>query len=212
MSLEPHWFSSIFGVLIAASQILPALRSPLSCWPAGEADPCGRSIGPGLWNDLGNLMLAFVMVWAYISYFAVLPDLVGQLAGGDDLVHQTHRGGLGVDRLDAHSFLLRHAFCLASGARFQAQSLPLVWAAGLVLFMHLMYQHWLVKPAFWPVAHGSHSPSNAEAHASGFHWMDLPALVGIGGIWLAFFFWRLPARTLLPLNDPAMHEEAAHHA
>jgi hypothetical protein len=37
-----------------------------------------------------------------------------------------------------------------------------------------------------------------------FHWMDLTALIGIGGVWLATFVWCLQARPLLPRNDPAL--------
>ena len=41
------------------------------------------------------------------------------------------------------------------------------------------------------------------------HWMDLAAVLGVGGVWLAVFLWQLQARPVLPLHDPALPLEAA---
>nr|MBA3531499.1 hypothetical protein [Ardenticatenales bacterium] len=79
----------------------------------------------------------------------------------------------------------------------------LLWRVALfILFMHFVDLLWLVKPAF------SHS---LEGHFS-IHWMDITALIGVGGIWLALFLWQLKQQPIIPaLALPVLHERAHSH-
>ena len=63
--------------------------------------------------------------------------------------------------------------------------------AALLFLMHMVDTYWLVMPAL---------------HQNGLavSWMDFSAPIGIGGLWLACFLWRLKAAPLLPQNDPGM--------
>src|SRR2546425_5888131 len=69
MSLEPHWFSTIYGVLIMGEQGLSAMAFLIVAlvW-LSRRKPLDAIIVPAHFHDLGNLMLAFVMLWAYFSF------------------------------------------------------------------------------------------------------------------------------------------------
>ena len=81
MSLEPHWFSTIYGVLILGGQGLVGAGLPDRRARRGSA--AGRrstaSSSPSHFHDLGNLMLAFVMLWAYFSFSQYLIIWSGNL-------------------------------------------------------------------------------------------------------------------------------------
>src|SRR5437762_11122747 len=69
MSLEPHWYSTIYGVLILGGQGLSALAFLIIvlAWLSARP-PLDRIVVPAHFHDLGNLMLTFVMLWAYFSF------------------------------------------------------------------------------------------------------------------------------------------------
>jgi hypothetical protein len=85
----------------------------------------------------------------------------------------------------AFHFVVPFVLLLARPLKRRA-SLLAALAAGL-LFVHLVELFWLVMPAF--------SPAGVRVH-----WLDLVAPVGVGGVWMAFFFWQLKRRSLLPLT------------
>jgi hypothetical protein len=80
MSLEPHWFSTIYGVLILGGQGLSALAFLIIVlvW-LSRRPPLDRIVAASHFHDLGNLMLAFVMLWAYFSFSQYLIIWSGNL-------------------------------------------------------------------------------------------------------------------------------------
>ena len=87
MSLEPHWFSTIYGVLIMGGQGLSAMAFLIVVlvW-LSRRPPLDRIVVPAHFHDLGNLMLAFVMLWAYFSFSQYLIIWSGNLPRGDRVV------------------------------------------------------------------------------------------------------------------------------
>src|SRR4029078_218576 len=68
MSIEPHWFSSIFGVLFVAGQALAGMAFAIVVGGLlSSRAPVAEVLTVERFNDLGNLLLAFVMFWAYIT-------------------------------------------------------------------------------------------------------------------------------------------------
>ncbi len=206
MSLEPMWYSSIFGALIAGAQLLPALAFTIVVvvWLAPR-EPLPRVLNRTVWNDMGNLLLAFVMLWSYLTFSQFFLIWSGNLP--EEISWYKHRISGGWDwvgwSLIIFYFALPFLALLMRDLKRRPQRL--VWVAGAILLMHYVYMFWLVIPAFDLYGPDKHEP---YLHV---HWLDLAALVGQGGIWLAVFLWRLESRPLLPLNDPALEEEAAHH-
>jgi hypothetical protein len=207
MTLEPFWYSSIFGALIAMAQLLPAFAFAIVVltWLAPR-EPVPQALNPVIWNDLGNLLLTFVMLWSYMTFSQFFLIWSGNLP--EEIVWYTRRIRGGWEFLGwaliVFYFALPFLALLVRDLKRTPQRLVCVAAA--ILVMHYVYTFWLVIPAFGIYGYGTHTP---QFHI---HWLDLAALVGQGGIWLAVFLWRLQARPLLALNDPALLEvEEAHH-
>lgn len=200
MSLEPHWFSTMYGVLFIAGQGLSAFAFIVVVLVliAGRS-PLAQFVEAKHYHDLGKLMLAFVMFWAYVSFSQYLIIWAGNLPEEIPWYLRRIQGGWGW--VGAALVLLHFAlpFFMLLPASANRNPRILLGVAGLILFMRLVDVFWLTRPAF--------------AH-DGFHvhWMDLLAPVGVGGLWLAAFLWQLGKRPLLPVNDPEMQEALAHAA
>ena len=82
MSLEPSWFSTIYGMVIIVAQVLVSLAFVvLVARKLADDSPISTIVTPVRFNDLGNLLLdIFVMLWAYLSFSQFLDHLVGQFA------------------------------------------------------------------------------------------------------------------------------------
>jgi len=189
MSLEPHWYSTIYGVHFFAGHGLAAFafaimlaalahaRTPLPA--AAETDP---------FRDLGNLLLAFVLLWAYFAYSQWLIIWSGNLPEETSWYLRRNRGGWQwvIALLIVFHFAAPFLLLLSRQIKGRAPLLGAVAAA--IVFMRLVDIFWYTAPAFHP---GSFY----------LHWMDIAAPVGLGGLWLAVFFRQLARRPLLPAGN-----------
>jgi hypothetical protein len=182
MSLEPHWSSTIYEPMVIIGQVLATLAF-LICALA-FISPRGllrrvkspEQVKP-FW-DLGNLLLAFVMFWAYLEFSQYLIIWSGNLP--DEIAWYLHRQGGGwfwvAMGLIVFQFALPFAALLS---RTNKQSLDrLAWIALLILGVHLVDVFWLVQPAFFP----------GTFHV---HWLDGAAPLCVGALWLAAFLTHL---------------------
>ncbi|HVE66676.1 MAG TPA: hypothetical protein VNC59_08845 [Thermoanaerobaculia bacterium] len=200
MSLEPHWFSTMYGVLFIAGQGLSGFAFIIAVLVGlSGRSPLAEFVEAKHYHDLGKLMLAFVMFWAYVSFSQYLIIWAGNLPEEIPWYLRRLQGGWGW--IGAALVLLHFAlpFFMLLPASANRNPRILLGVAVLILFMRLVDVFWLTRPAF------------AEG---GFHlnWMDLLAPVGVGGVWLAAFLRQLRQRPLLPVNDPEMQEALAHAA
>ena len=198
MSLEPHWYSTLYGVVILVGQILAALALAIVLiTQLAEVPPVSTVLTPQHLHDLGNLLLAFVMLWAYIGFSQFLIIWSGNLP--EEVPWYIHRTQGGWEWLGRFVLLLHFGLpfvvLLSRTSKRRAQVLGRL-AAGL-LMMHLLELFWLVLPAF--------SPSSLVIH-----WLDVGLPIGMGGLWMAVFVWQLQRRALLPLHDPRL-QEVIHH-
>jgi hypothetical protein len=198
MSLEPHWFSTIYGILVIVGQLLATLAfAVLVTALLAETPPLSEVISPALFPDLGNLLLAFVMIWAYMAISQFLIIWAGNLPEEITWYIQRTQGGwewVGL-ALVLFYFTLPFLLLLSRGVKQRARFLA--WVAATILVMHAVDLFWLVVPAFQPVG-------------ISLHWMDVVALLGMGGIWIAVFVWQLQGRALLPVHDPGLQGVASH--
>jgi hypothetical protein len=200
MSLEPEWYSTIYPVMYAVSQILTAFTfAVLVLLLLSQRTPLADLLRPGSMRDLGSLMLAFVMFWAYMSFSQFLLIWVGNMP--EETKWYMRRGREGwqyvVITLALLHFALPFFLLLMRDIKQNVQRLALV--AGLVLAMRFLDMFWWIEPA-------------AQHARSPFFWLlDLGAWLGVGGIWTWWFLAQLKRRPLLPLNDPylaeALHDE-----
>jgi hypothetical protein len=202
MSLEPEWYSTIYGSTIIMSQGLQALAlaSMMLYW-IGDAETLRPLLRPKALIDLGNMLLAFLILWTYMAFVQYLIIWMGNLKEEVPWVlRRSHGGWQGVAvMLIVLNFFLPF-FLLLFRAIKRDVALMLVVAAAIQI-MRLVGMHWLIAPAFHPTL--------------SVHWLDLAALAAVGGFWTAVFLGYLGRVRLVPLNDPREHppvhaEEGAH--
>ena len=194
MSLEAHWYSTIYGVHFLGGHALAALAFAILV--GGSLSQSGRFseiVTPAHWLDLGNLLLAFVMLWAYFAFSQWLIIWSGNLP--EEAVWYTRRNSGGWEwvarLLIVFHFFLPFLLLLLRSTKRRAEFLAVV--AGAIIVMRFIDIFWYMMPAFRP---GDFSV----------HWMDIVAPVGIGGLWLTIFLRQLRRVPLLPLQEPYARE------
>jgi hypothetical protein len=198
MSLEPKWFSSIYGVLFIAGQALVTVALAIILVTSlGRFEPLARWTSTARYNDLGNFLLAFVSFWAYIAFSQFLIIWSANLPEEITWYISRTQGGWQWIAIVLMLFHFSLPFALLLSRRVKRQAQMLTGIAVFVVFMRLVELFWLVVPAF-------------HAQQIHFHWLDLAAPIGIGGLWIAFFIWQLKGKSLLPLHDPRFQEVTVH--
>jgi hypothetical protein len=194
MSLEPHWFSTIYGVLIMGGQGLSALAFLIVVlvW-LSRRPPLDRIIAPSHFHDLGNLMLAFVMLWAYFSFSQYLIIWSGNLPA--EIAWYLHRLQTGWRAVGLILILCHFAapFVVLLSRAVKRQPELLVKVAVGILIVRLIDLFWLIAPEF---------------HQTGISvsWLDVVLPLTLGSLWLACFVWQLRGRAILPMHDPEFDE------
>lgn len=198
MSLDPHWFSTIFGFVFVIGQAVLTMAFAIVAvnWLAPHK-PLSEVLRTQHFHDLGNLLMAFVMLWAYISLSQFIIIWSGNLP--EEITWYLHRlhGGWQWLALGIVVFHFALPFVLLLSRRTKRRIEILSKVALAMIFMRLVDLFWIVAPNFHP-------------EKLSIHWMDILAPLGIGGLWLATFVWQLKERALLPINDPRMHEAFRH--
>lgn len=197
MSIEPLWYSTIYGMLWVVNQGVAALAFAIVGLKYVEGrEPLSRLLRPDHFHDLGNLLLAFIMLWAYLSFSQYLIIWSGNLVEEVPwYLHRTkgHWQWIPPLLITFHFFV---PFMLLLMTDLKRRSGLLAGIAIGILFMRLIDTFWLIAPGF---------------EESAIHWMDLTLIAGIGGLWLGFFLWRLERGPLLPRRAPlAVAERTAH--
>jgi hypothetical protein len=207
MSLEPEWFSTIYGVMLATGQMLTGLAFAvvLTLLPI-LLDRDEERPPTGILDDLGNLLLAFTMLWAYMGFSQLLLIYAGNLP--EETVWYLHRmqGPWEWPGLAILLFQFGTPFLLLLRPDVKRNPRALFGVALLILFMRSIDLTWVVAPSF-----GFGPLARDDPHA----WLlalTLPlAVAGVGGLWLAFFLWRLRLAPP-PVLPSAPTEEAPAHA
>jgi hypothetical protein len=194
MSLEPHWYSTIYGVLILGGQGLSSLAFLIIVlvW-LSRRPPLDQIVVPAHFHDLGNLMLAFVMLWAYFSFSQYLIIWAGNLPA--EIAWYLHRMQTGWRPIAVVLMLFHFAvpFVVLLSRHVKRHPELLVRLAVAVLAVRLVDLFWLIAPEFHP-------------DGIGVSWMDVVLPLTIGALWTAAFVWQLRGRAILPVYDPEFDE------
>ena len=198
MSLEPHWFSTIFGVLVMGGQGLAALAFLIIvlAWLSRRA-PLDAIVVPAHFHDLANLMLAFVMLWAYFSFSQYLIIWAGNLP--QEIGWYQHR--LTNDwRFIGMALIVFHfavPFVLLLSRTIKRQSGLIVIVAAGILVVRVVDLFWLIAPDFHP-------------QGIVVSWLDVVLPLSLFAIWAGAFVWQLRGRAILPVHDPQFDEALGH--
>lgn len=198
MSLEPHWFSTIFGMIFMVLQVLGALA--LVILVAGllsQSEPVVNAVTPDRFNDLGNLVLTFVMLWAYLAFSQFLIIWAGNLTNEIPWYLTRAEGGWGIVAviLVFLSFAIPSYLLLMRPIKRRVETLSVL--CGFLIVVNFVDVYWMVVPAF-------------EKSGPRFYLLDFLLPVGMGGIWVAAFVRQLKSRPLLPLHDPRFEGALQH--
>jgi hypothetical protein len=198
MSLSPHWASTIYGFLYVAGQLISSM-SLMICVVVllARAPVFAGLLKPRYLHDLGKLLLAFVMLWAYFSFSQLLIIWSGN-APEEISFYQSRLYGewgyVSVILLVFH-FFVPFFLLLSRDLKRNPSLLPRV--ALWMIFMRFVDIFWLTRPEFTPSA----VPSL---------W-DLATALGLIGLWFFVFAWQLQKMPLLPLGDPKLGEVLEPH-
>ncbi|MGV3721238.1 MAG: hypothetical protein ACO1SX_10055, partial [Actinomycetota bacterium] len=205
MSLTPHWFSSIIGLLFCAAFCLTSISLMLTLvGRLGGGMPLIQDGVPNkFFRDLGNFMLAMVMLWAYMTFSQYLIIYSGNLAEEVPWYLDRARNGWGILSLGlivVHFALPFAILVVSSGLKKSPRAL-----GNLSLFIVLMR---FLDLFWWVVPHFRNSLFDLNA-------ADLGAPLLIGGIWLAVWAGAVERRPLVSAYDPRieanLHEVVSHH-
>jgi hypothetical protein len=194
MSLDPHWFSTIYGVLVMGGQGLTALAVIIAAlvW-LSRRPPLDAVVAPVHFHDLGNLLLAFVMLWAYFSFSQYLIIYSGNLP--EEITWYTarlHTGwrfvGLG---LVVFHFAVPFLLLLSRKVK-RAPELIGAIAVGIMV-VRLIDLFWLIAPTF-------------HEERLLVHWLDVVLPATFVCLWSGGFVWQLRGRPILPLHDPQFEQ------
>jgi hypothetical protein len=197
MSVDPHWYSTIFGVYVFAGSMVAILAFlPLVAMAAerrGDPPPLAGLVTLEHYHDLGKLQLGFVVFWAYIGFsqfmliwYAAIPEETAwyavRLEGG-------WRGAT-IALAAGHFVLPFFVLLLRSVKRNRVQ---LAAVSTWLLVVHYLDLYWLVMPA---IDRGGFAPRLT----------DLTAWFGATAIFFATFGWLARRPALVPVGDPRLPE------
>ena len=190
MSLEPDWYSTIYPWMFTIGEVVLTFAFVIAVLVLlSKREPFASFLTRQHYHDLGNLLLAFTMVWAYfsISQFLIiwaenLPDeipwYIRRFSGGWGYIAFV----IAIFHFCVPFFLLLMRFMKKNPGALRAIA---IW----MIIMRILDVFWVVEPAF-------------RQRGLEVYWTDLVALIGLGGIWLAYFVSNLKARPLLASHDP----------
>ncbi len=199
MSLDPHWFSTMFGVYYFAMNyqaFFPAMI--LFTLYLHRRGLLTNTITLSHINDMGKLTFGFTVFYAYIAfsqffliYYANLPE---------ETLWYYHR-------FEGSWMYVSYALLICRFVIPFIVLLPMnnkrnlgllrfmsIW----ILVMHFIEMYWIVMPTM-------------HHHGVVLNWMDVTAFLGLGGIFLHLFFSRFSKNAMIPANDPKLAESLNKH-
>ena len=194
MSLDPHWYSTMYGALVMGGQGLSGMAFMIAAlvW-LSRRPPLDAIVAPAHFHDLGNLLLAFVMLWAYFAFSQYLIIWAGNLPAEISWYLNRVQTGWRFVGLTLIVFHFALPFCLLLSRTVKREPQPLLMLVLLILAMRVVDLFWLIGPRF---------------HTSGVSvsWLDVVLPAAMLAVWLGCFVWQLRGRAILPLHDPEFDE------
>lgn len=193
MSLDPRWASTIFGLYYLAGAAVGAMALLIVVVRLAERGGWLEGLlTPSHYHSMGKLLLSFVCFWAYIAFSQFMLVWVANLAHEIPWYQLRLSGSWGRVGwfLVVGHFVVPFFLLLSRSLKRNPVRLALV--ALWVLLAHYVDSYWIIVPR--------------GTVLTPFHWADLTALAGVGGVALAFALWRARGERLVPIGDPYLEE------
>ena len=194
MSLEPEWFSSIFGVYVFGGSMVAVFATLILVAMGLQAKGrLKRAITTEHYHDLGKFLFAFVFFWGYIAFSQFMLIWYANIPEETFWYAMRTEGPwlwLTVALLVLHFFF---PFVALLSRHTKRRRASLAFFAVWMLALHWLDLYWLILPTY-------------DSEAIPFHLMDITATLGIGGLFVAVVTRLLGRVNLLPSGDPALGE------
>lgn len=200
MSLEPTWFSTIFGVVIFSAGVVASLAVIiLVTLKLRASGPLDGAVTVEHYHDLGKLMFGFLVFWAYVSFSQYM--LIWYAAIPEETTFFHYRWNYAPwatvsKAIVVVKFVLPFFWTMSRNFKRNVGRLQL--GAIVLLVMHVVDMYWYVMPNF-----------HLGKPGFTFHWMDLACLLAVGGLYAAFVFHRMTQFALVPIGDPRLKRSLA---
>lgn len=192
MSLEPDWSSTVYPWMFTVGQVLLTFAFCVALLVIlSRHAPMARVVTERHFQDLGNLMLCFTMLWAYMSLAQFLIIWAENLPEEISWYIRRFSGGWGAIAVCIALFHFCVPFFLLLMRFIKRNPNLIYWVCIWIICIRVVDVYWIIEPAY-------------RQHGFVFYWTDIVALIGLGGIWIAFFTLHLKTRPLLPLHDPRL--------
>ncbi|MDB4942270.1 MAG: hypothetical protein JWP97_1804 [Labilithrix sp.] len=195
MSLQPDWFSTIFGVYFFATGVVSSYAVIILVTMAlKNAGPLKGAVTVEHFHDLGKLMFGFNVFWAYIGFSQFM--LIWYAALPEETTWYHFRWDYAPWPTVSMLILFGHfvfPFLWTISRNFKRNLGRLRISAAVILVMHVVDIYWFVMPNYLPGKEGF-----------GFSFIDIACLCAVGGIYGAFVFYRMTKYSLVPVGDPRL--------
>lgn len=234
MSIDPHWFSTIFGITYFSGGMMAffAFTILLAKW-LGAKGYLREAITVEHYHDLGKLLFTFVVFWTYTNFsqymliwYANLPEETRWFADRD----QGGWGAIGTILVFGH-FFIPFAFLLSR--HIKRNTITLCIGSVFLLLIHCFDMQFLILPALGghdaahgAAAHGAEHgdgvavaiesglqrfPHDLGTYLHGVSWADFGCFVGLLALVAGLTLMNVRRSNLLPLRDPRLAESLHFH-
>ncbi|HKO15179.1 MAG TPA: hypothetical protein VJU87_03015 [Gemmatimonadaceae bacterium] len=193
MSLEPTWYSTVYGVYVFAGGVLAALG--LIAISASRAERAGAIpwANADRFHALGKLELTFVLMWAYMGFVQFLIIWIADIPTEAAWYATREHAGWGAMALVLMIGNFALPFVLLLLRAVKRSILAMTALGWWLLVMHYVDMYWLTLPAS--------TPDNPRPS-----WLDLVAIIALGAGITMYASWRRGSEAAVPLGDPALAE------
>lgn len=219
-SLMPHWYSTMWGVYYFAGSII-AFYSFLALVAMGlqKAGVLKTAISTEHFHDIGKFMFGHTVFWAYITFSQFMLQWYANIPEETEyFIHRTHGGWAPISyAMPIIHFAVPFLWLVSRWAKRSRGRLA--FGAVWILVAHAIDHYWIVLPNYVEGGlhgankeHGAQGSQHAAEVVSHFapHWLDLTALLGVAGVFLAAFGFLLNRNKLIAINDPRLEESMRH--
>jgi hypothetical protein len=195
MSIDPRFYSTIFGVYWFAGSFLGAFAVLVLATAATRdlPDHFGHHLNADHVHSLGKFLLAFTAFWAYIAFSQFMLIWIANIP--EEVPWYIVRTGSPWGRVGIFLAVGHFAipFFVLLSRRLKRDPRRLAWVAAWLLLVHFVDLHWVIMPR---IHEAGPSPS----------WLDLTAFVGVGAAFLAALVFRMRGAATVPVRDPYLEE------
>ncbi len=206
LTLDPHFYSTIWGLLFVTGWGLSCLCFMVAIMATlADKPPLNRILGKRHFHDIGKLILALVMIWAYFNFAQYLIIWAGNIPEETKYFIPRIQGAWGYIGLILLVFHFAFPFLLLLSRDLKRDAKWLRSIAIFILVFRLIDMYYLIGPTPRIGMDGQNVPFSLS-----FSWMDIVAPLAVGGIWLWWFFGELLKRPLVPIRDPFLENAIDH--